>query len=294
MSRRPPSGGATWHETFISAEAASYSVGSSVQSGFSVLVIDGVASQSECAAISDEASANAKREREARGLAGLVRKPACELLGAANSVLCDKLLLRILSLLDSTAAPTLSAALFGDILRASPSTVFGNARLAWSKGEPAVNVYTDGGCFTPHEDEQSLTCLVNASPRDAYRGGGTAFWSHEAARANRETEAQEHEEDPDTSWQTGGGASGVRWRPPACVLAPPAGTALVFGGLLTHAAQPLVAGERTVFVASFSPAEQQQQHATEECSLQELCEALTGTRSDSPHDASNKFRQGTP
>ena len=36
------------------------------------------------------------------------------------------------------------------------------------------------------------------------------------------------------------------------VLAPPAGTALLFGGDVTHAGQPVAAGQRAVFVASFS------------------------------------------
>ena len=34
---------------------------------------------------------------------------------------------------------------------------------------------------------------------------------------------------------------------------PPAGTALLFGGHVTHAGMPVTAGERAVFVASFSP-----------------------------------------
>ena len=105
--------------------------------------------------------------------------------------------------------------------------------------------------------------------------------------------------------------------------APPAGTALIFGGNVTHAAHPVSAGERIVFVASFSSAEDftaiEGEHSssrgnsssrsgsvhaasssgddggggqpagathtattgatasyTEECTLDELCEALTG------------------
>lgn len=41
--------------------------------------------------------------------------------------------------------------------------------------------------------------------------------------------------------------------PPRLVLAPPAGGALLFGGSVTHAAQPVTAGERCVFVGSFTP-----------------------------------------
>ena len=62
--------------------------------------------------------------------------------------------------------------------------------------------------------------------------GGTAFWSLEDAGAER---------------------SLAESNPPTRLLAPPAGTALIFGGQLTHAAQPLLTGERVVCVASFSP-----------------------------------------
>ena len=51
-------------------------------------------------------------------------------------------------------APTL----LGDCL-AAPS-VLSNPTLAWSPGEPAVNVYSKGGEFKPHEDEQTLTVLM--------------------------------------------------------------------------------------------------------------------------------------
>ena len=46
---------------------------------------------------------------------------------------------------------------------------------------------------------------------------------------------------------------GHRVEAPATVLRPAAGTALLFGGHVTHAGMPVTAGERAVFVASFSP-----------------------------------------
>ena len=46
---------------------------------------------------------------------------------------------------------------------------------------------------------------------------------------------------------------GHRVEAPAAVLRPAAGTALLFGGHVTHAGMPVTAGERAVFVASFSP-----------------------------------------
>jgi hypothetical protein len=67
---------------------------------------------------------------------------------------------------------------------------------------------------------QSLTILIPLSDPEAFGGGGTAFWA--AADC------------------VGGG---VGSSPPALVLAPPAGTAILFGGSVTHAGQPTTAGE---------------------------------------------------
>ena len=222
-----------WHEIFLDNTAADTgSVAESVATGHSILVLDSVSSASECESLAAEASQAATKEREAKELAGLVRRPVRDFISAAGTELCDALLLRQLALLDAHA-PTLRADLFGDIISASATTLFTNEGLAWSEGEPALNVYTAGGQFTPHEDEQSLTCLVNISKVGAYEGGGTAFWSREDAGANRSL--------CDTN-------------PPTALIAPPPGTAIIFGGTVTHAAQPIVSGERIVFVASFSPA----------------------------------------
>lgn len=102
-------------------------------------------------------------------------------------------------------------------------------RLRFAAREPAVNHYAPGGAFHPHTDGQALTVLIAlSSPEDDYAGGGTGFW------------------EPD--------ARGARVQPPSVVLRPPAGTALVFGGRVTHAGVPVDAGARVVFVASFRAA----------------------------------------
>ena len=62
----------------------------------------------------------------------------------------------------------------------------------------------------------------------AFEGGGTGFWPRGA---------DEHD---------------ARRATPALVLRPPAGTALLFAGCVTHAGVPVRAGERAVLVASFS------------------------------------------
>jgi hypothetical protein len=101
--------------------------------------------------------------------------------------------------------------------------------LEWSEGEPAINVYTPGGLFGCHKDHLALTVLIPLTAPDAdFSGGGTGFWA--GGRAV--------DEDP--------------LAPPTKVLTPAPGTALVFGGDVTHAGMPVEAGLRSVFVASFS------------------------------------------
>ena len=228
-----PAFGDGWYEVILNQEATSTSLAHSVAVGHSILVLRDVASTAECAAIAAEASDAAQRERIARGLDGLVRKRVADLLSAEGTARCDALLLRQIARIESSV-PLLVPNLFGALLRESPKSVFGNINLAWSEGEPAINVYTPGGCFTPHEDAQSITCLLNVSQQGAYQGGGTAFWSKASAGTGRDLTST---------------------NPHTCLITPPAGTALVFGGMVTHAALAIVEGERTVFVASFSPVE---------------------------------------
>lgn len=273
---RRPLASSDIEEVFLDAElaAAAASTAESVAHGHSVLLLKSVASDEECAALRAAASTAAASERSSRGLHGLVREPIEILLrGDERSFsLCDALLVRQHAMLISHL-PSLIAALFGsDGL--SSATCVGNGRLVWSPGEPALNVYTPGGCFTPHADEQSLTCLLNLSQRDEhYVGGGTAFWSLADAPTARDCCEES--------------ASGGGDRPPTRLLAPPAGTALVFGGTVTHAGQPISAGERSVLVAScslvghdcFVPFEEAlaapcDGTAEEECTLEELCAAL--------------------
>ena len=66
-----------------------------------------------------------------------------------------------------------------------------------------------------------------------FTGGGTACWS----TADR---------GPERSRADSGAA-------PTFTLTPAAGTALLWGGDVTHAGLPVTSGVRTVFVASFSP-----------------------------------------
>ena len=75
----------------------------------------------------------------------------------------------------------------------------------------------------------ALTVLIPlTSPDVNFNGGGTGFWE-----GNREVD-----ENPQTE--------------PDLILKPEAGSALIFGGDVTHAGMPVESGYRSVFVVSFS------------------------------------------
>ena len=220
-------------ETFINpVEASSRTVAEAVAHGHSFLIVD-LASMSECRALHAAAVDVARDMEDARQ--GLKRFAVTDHLSDSMLELCDRILLRLLSTLND-GIPALLPALFGDALM--PSTVIHNPRLDWSPHEPAINLYSAGGTFKPHEDEQSLTCLLNLSESNEYNGGGTAFWH-----------ALEREEDGSIAFAR----SQCERATPAHTCRPPPGKALVFGGQVTHAGVRVVDGLRVVFVASFSP-----------------------------------------
>jgi len=75
----------------------------------------------------------------------------------------------------------------------------------------------------------ALTVLIPLTePTQDFAGGGTGFW-----KGNRE-----QDENPST--------------PPDLTIKPAAGSALIFGGDVTHAGLPVEQGQRAVFVCSFS------------------------------------------
>ena len=269
-SSRAAASGPGWTEVFISPPLAcrTQSAADAVAAGFSLLILLELADRSECSELRGEASAVARASRrrscilrgalledvpEEAVTPGQVRMPIAEMLCDSSQALCDRLLLRGVSRLHAVF-PTLLPTLFGERgigelpwasvpteepASEAPATITRNAGLAFTPGEPACNVYTSGGQFTPHEDGQSLTVIVVLSDRDTFVGGGTSFWSAtEGTAAGRASGARALHVNPQSA--------------PTLVLTPPAGTALVFGGNVTHAGESVVDGERAVFVASFS------------------------------------------
>jgi hypothetical protein len=270
--KRSAASGPGWSEVFISPQLASstQSAADAVASGFSLLLLHELAERSECEELRGEASAVAHASRRRSTLLrgalledapeeavtpGQVRMPIVEMLCESSQALCDRLLLRGVGRVHG-AFPSLLPMLFGDKgigsipwssvpsgpLLSAPSlgpSITRDPGLVFTPGEPACNVYTTGGQFTPHEDGQALTVIVVLSGGEAFSGGGTSFWSAtEGAASGRASGARALHVNPQSE--------------PSFVLTPPAGSALVFGGNVTHAGESVVAGERTVFVASFS------------------------------------------
>ncbi len=210
--------------------------------GESVIIMPSIIPLKECQDIVMGARLIADRHHTRRceqGLTnnGLVRIPtiAAKMRAEENGTPCaacldhetDKLLeiitQRVYRTLDRDY-PALVESIFGkDCLL---EDMYMNGNLAFSSREPAVNVYTPGGEFLPHEDGQKLTILIPLSDAKSFDGGGTGFWH------------------PDSSSH--------RVTPPSLVLRPTPGSVILFVGHVTHAGLPLITGERVAFVMSFS------------------------------------------
>lgn len=235
------------------------SLGEAIADGEAVVTIPNVADFGECLDLV-QAGLNARAMRgggdtaAARGRSRFsVSDPSA--FPDGNVVLsCDEILLRVLDYLDDRI-PSVYETLFRpseDWLWRQPLNAMleeptvppedylaetcGSLRelylmgeLEWSEGEPAINVYESEGYFGCHKDHLALTVLIPlTSPGDQFLGGGTGYW-----RGNRMVD-----ENPST--------------PPDVVLTPEKGTALVFGGDVTHSGMPVEEGYRSVFVCSFS------------------------------------------
>ena len=130
--------------------------------------------------------------------------------------------------------PSIAKEVFGDtIMMSDTDPASWVNRLNFAPNEPAVNIYGVGGSFPPHEDRQALTLLVPLSAASVnFEGGGTGFWAPSAIRLG----------------------SDLSTTVPTLVVRPVVpGTAVLFGGSVTHAALPVQAGTRHAFVSSFTP-----------------------------------------
>jgi len=221
----------------------SSSVGDRIKSGGSVLQIEGIVSVDECRKLCgvccqlDEAWSNTVIEKRrllrlptiaAAERAAVRNTPCADPLPADADQLLQRILMRAATLIDKQV-PSIAFNLFdGEGI----AQLMADNQLKYSSREPAINVYSSGGEFLPHKDSQSITVLIPLSSPDDFVGGGTSFWSQDSR--------------------------GHRVEEPSVILRPPAGTAMLFGGCVTHAGVPVESGKRVVFVASFSNAKSDQ------------------------------------
>lgn len=256
-----------WSEVFISHfdAAACGSTAESLVCGHSLLLIHGMATNDECQTLHEATATKGKTIREGRARSepsgGLSATLACRLeqpcvptctdgrirfpvatFHRAIREMCDELLLRALEQVDASL-PELRDALgpgLAATLRAAELPVATSPLLTFTHNEPAINLYSASGSFEAHRDLQALTVLMPLVGPDTFGGGGTAFWRALPSPPGLEgTPSDAVERD-------------VAAAPPALVLKPPAGTALLWAGNVTHAGQQVTAGLRSVFVASCS------------------------------------------
>ena len=236
-----------WYEVYLNhaaAEAATCAAGALADSN-SIVVQGNVASPAECAVLKAFAASNYDKlngnvspaswagpggaSGTGRARLALARMGSTSFIDAEGQGLCETLLVRSLKLLDAQL-PTLLKRLFG----ACPQTCVANAKLTFSQGEPAINIYDRGGSFDPHTDKQALTILIVLSEGDEFEGGGTAFYASDRVASDHSNLAELNGTDP------------------SLILRPPAGCALCFGGQAVHSALRVESGRRIMLVASFT------------------------------------------
>ena len=147
--------------------AATSSVAVAFENGDSLLLLHNLLRADELACLNVEVATALRCKREARSSftrfgprhdtdaqtdmhrRHRVRIPSEQMPVTAN-ILCDALLVRVLALLENQI-PELATSLFGECLPCT--TCIGNTNFEHSRGEPAINVYTELGCLGAHEDQ---------------------------------------------------------------------------------------------------------------------------------------------
>ena len=260
------------------ASSGAADLAASLAVGRTILVAPSFATPAECYRLVDAANAVVRYRRHsltgeneivdgtrswtsASNARNLIRLNVAKRLDAASCEVSRVLVARALSLLEAHL-PNAAAAIFN----LGPSAPLTDVRLdlTFSEGEPAVNVYSAGGDFEQHEDKKAFTVLVPLSDPSTYEGGGTGFYRGGAAgRILRQAAHQR----ADAARQPPYAGAEPSQQPPSLMLRPlAAGAALLFGGSVTHAALPVVAGTRFVWVASFSAAQTAEEYEYE-CSV---------------------------
>ena len=200
--------------------------------GHSVFLVSSFASATECEGLIDAARKVALLyEREE--LQPRERVPVAASSSALK--LHSRLLKRLFSFIEAEL-PSLAESLFGQV------SELASMNASYSAGEPAVNIYTLGGDFLPHTDNEHLSVLIPLDDPSSFEGGGTAFWADTHLDPDIPHDPLLTPEENDLK----------RRLPPAHFLKPAMGTALLFGGGVVHGGLSVTCGTRHLFVMSFS------------------------------------------
>lgn len=261
---RKEASGFGWQERFVDVDRASetLSVGEAVAQSLSYVILPHFASIEECTTLKDAAQSlqdiylrdgdsdpDVFKEIVVKWVTECSRYSVTRLLNDDANTVSDILLRRLLSYLEfgrnkdvgDKELSNLALQLFN-----TKSNLQENYVAHWydemshddkgSNPEPMVNIYEQGGFFKRHNDGMHITLLVVLE--DAEEGGGTAFY-------------KTHDEDEQDDEEDGPADPMLARKRPERIEKPPVGTAMIWGGKLSHSAMPVIRGNRAVYVGSF-------------------------------------------
>ena len=157
---------ASWEMVPLSAQSVASTTEQAVAAGESLLLIPGVASALEIRVLRSAAlTAAADPEKEVSPVGGSFYH--CDRMKVQLALpklwpVAKVLLRRVLSLVDKQL-PEMRALLFGTMRPRRLRSLLDQGRLRYAVGEPAINVYSEGGEFDVHIDGRALTVLIPLS-----------------------------------------------------------------------------------------------------------------------------------
>ena len=263
-------------EVWLNLEArGTRTLGEAIQNGDVVVSVPHVASEDELEVLLSAGIAASEARRQRSGASpthGRNRFAVADPMAFSNDVVlrCEEIMLRVLDRIDEQI-PSIYDHLFRPCeewaerqpltaqgLKVADSPAYHLAdtcptlrdlymagELEWSEGEPAINVYTVNGRFNAHTDHMALTVLIPLTcPTRGFSGGGTGFWSPDTdLHMAEQLLALTLDERPRALVPTDENkAASVTEGAPTVVLKPPLGTAILFGGDLTHAGMAVETG----------------------------------------------------
>ena len=261
-------------EVWLNPQAkGTQTLGEAIQNGDVVVCLPQVASEDELGVLLSAGIAACDAQRQRSGTSpthGRNRFAVADPSAFSNEVVlrCEEIMLRVLDRVDEQI-PSIYDHLFrpceawaerqpltaqGLRVTASPADYLADTcpslrdlymagELEWSEGEPAINVYTVNGRFNPHTDHMALTVLIPLTcPTRGFSGGGTGFWTPDLDISDKLLALTMDENVRSAATTEESKGVSVTDGEPTVTLKPSLGTALIFGGDLTHAGMAVESG----------------------------------------------------